>query len=136
MADQGNYFSLGGFDRNLPFDNNQVSNIMDQSLGTTPWSELGAYGKLGAIGEGVGAFSSLANIYAGFKALKLQKSQFKFQKQAWNKNYNNQVKDYENRLKDRWSARSNSASARGGSFASMGNYVGSRALTGQPAGQI
>jgi hypothetical protein len=140
--DQSGVGGIGLFDQGQQPDPFSMPGLVNsdgnaiQNLATTPWSDLGAYGKMGVIGAGAGAFSSLANIYAGFKALKLQKNQFKFQKQAWNKNYNNQVKDYQNRLTDRWSARSNSAAARGGSFASMGNYVGSRALTGQPTGQI
>lgn len=98
------------------------------------WGQLGALGKVGAVSQGLGAFSSLANIYAGFKALKMQEKQFDFAKESWNKNYNNQVKDYENTLKDRWAARNASAGARGGSYETMGNWVGSRALTGQEAG--
>lgn len=80
------------------------------------------------IGQGVNAFSSLANIYAGFKAMKLAKSKFRFQKDAWNKNYNAQVKDYDNTLKDRWTARNASAQLNNRSFESMGSWVGSRAI--------
>lgn len=87
-------------------------------------------GTFGAISDGLGAFTSLANIYAGFKALKLQKDQFNFSKEAWNKNYNNQVQDYENNLKDRWAARNASAQVNGRSFQSMDAYLGERALTG------
>ncbi len=105
-----------------------------QDLFATPFSQMGAYGKIATVGQGLGAFSSLANIYAGFKAMKLQKQQFQFQKDAFNKNYNAQVKDYENTLKQRWAARSNSAAARGGSFESMSSYVGSRALAPSDGG--
>lgn len=94
------------------------------------WGQLGTVGKLGVVSQGLGAFSNLAGLYAGFKALSLQKKQFEFAKDAWNKNYANQVKDYENTLKDRWAARNASAAARGGSYESMGSWVGSRALTG------
>lgn len=94
----------------------------------TQWSEMGAYGKMATVGKGVGAFASLANIYAGFKAMKLAKSQFKFQKDAWNKNYQAQVKDYENTLKDRWTANTASAAARGQDYQSMSSYVDPRAI--------
>lgn len=94
------------------------------------YNQLGALGKMGVWSQGLGALSNLASLYSGFKALSLQKKQFEFAKDAWNKNYSNQVKDYENTLKDRWAARNASAGARGGSYESMGSWVGSRALTG------
>jgi len=117
------------------FGPNYAGMMNQPGVGGGGWNDLSMYGKVGVVSEGLSAFSNLANIYAGFKALKLQKDQFKFQKDAWNKNYNNQVKDYENNLKDRWAARSNSAAARGGTYESMASYVGGRALTGQaPSG--
>ena len=85
---------------------------------------------MGGISEGLGAFSSLANMYMGFKALSQQKKQFKFQKNAWNKNYNNQVKDYENNLKDRWTAKNAYHELAGKDYQSMDSYVGDRQLTG------
>jgi hypothetical protein len=92
------------------------------------WSSMTGYGKMQGISQGLGAFSSLAQIYAGFKAMKLAKDQFKFQKEAWNKNYQAGVKDYENTLKDRWEAKSASAAARGGSYESMASFVEPRAI--------
>jgi hypothetical protein len=107
-----------------------------QGFGDLPFTQ-----QMGAVTQGLGAFSNLASLYAGFKALSLQKKQFRFARDAWNKNYANQVKDYENTLKDRWAARNASAGARGGNYQSMAQWVGSRALTGttpashnQPAG--
>jgi hypothetical protein len=97
---------------------------------TASWGQLGTAGKLGVVSQGLGAFSNLASLYAGFKALSLQKKQFQFAKDAWNKNYGNQVKDYENTLRDQWAARRASAGARGGSYQSLGGYLGDRALTG------
>lgn len=94
------------------------------------WGQLGTLGKIGVVSQGLGAFSNLASLYAGFKALSLQKKQFQFAKDAWNKNYANQVKDYENTLRDRWAARRASAGARGGSYQSLGGYLNDRALTG------
>lgn len=94
------------------------------------WNQLGIGGKLGVVSQGLGAFSNLASLYAGFKALSLQKKQFQFAKDAWNKNYANQVKDYENTLRDQWAARRASAGARGGGYQSLGSYLGDRALTG------
>lgn len=88
---------------------------------------------MGVIGQGVSAFGTLASIYSGFKALDLAEDQFSFTKNAWNKNYNNQVKDYENTLKDRWAARQSAAAARGREFESMSSWVGDRRLTGKPS---
>jgi hypothetical protein len=102
---------------------------LDSAL-TTPFSDMGAYGKMATISQGLGAFSSLAQIYSGFKAMKLAKDQFKFQKEAWNKNYQAGVKDYTNTLKDRWAARSASAGARGGTYQSMDSYVQPRSIDG------
>lgn len=84
------------------------------------------------VGEGLGAFSSLANIYAGFKAMKLAKDQFKFQKNAFNKNFAASAKDYSNTLKDKWAARSASNAARGKSFGSMNSYVAPREIDATP----
>ena len=114
----GNGTSLGGMENPL----------------TTSFADMGAYGKMQTVSQGLGAFSSLAQIYAGFKAMKLAKDQFKFQKEAWNKNYQAGVKDYENTLKDRWAARSASSAARGTGFESMSNYVQPRALDSSGAG--
>jgi hypothetical protein len=132
---------IGGFQRNLPFSQQDTSlALLNQQGGqgglnvTTPFADMGAYGKIGTISAGLGAFSSLAQIYAGFKAMKLAKDQFKFQKEAFNKNYQAGVKDYENSLKDRWAARSASASARGSSFQSMETYVDARAIGGDSGG--
>ena len=94
------------------------------------YGQLGTLGKIGVVSQGLGAFSNLASLYAGFKALSLQKKQFQFAKDAWNKNYANQVKDYENTLRDQWAARRASAGARGGGYQSLGGYLGDRALTG------
>jgi hypothetical protein len=113
---------------------NPASNINSNlgGMGTDPlstkWADMGAYGKMGVVSQGLGAFSSLAQIYAGFKAMKLAKDQFKFQKEAWNKNYQAGVKDYENTLKDKWAARSASAAARGTDFQSMSSYVDPRKI--------
>ena len=114
--------------------NDGVTTALTQQQGQNPllmdYGQLGTLGKIGVISQGLGAFSNLASLYAGFKALSLQKKQFQFAKDAWNKNYANQVKDYENTLRDQWAARRASAGARGGGYPSLGSYLGDRALTG------
>lgn len=114
----------------VPYMAGQGGYGSQQAAGPTGWGQLGVAEKFGVVNQGLGAFSNLASLYAGFKALSLQKKQFQFAKDAWNKNYGNQVKDYENTLRDQWAARRASAGARGGSYQSLGGYLGDRALTG------
>lgn len=102
--------------------------LLNQNNASGAWGDMDFTGKLGAVGTGISAFSSLANIYAGFKAMKLAKSQFKFQKDAWNKNYNAQVKDYENTLRDRWTARDASAQLNNRQFSSMEDWMSPRQI--------
>jgi len=86
---------------------------------------------LGNISTGVEAATGIAEIWQGFKQAKLQKKQFNFTKEAWNKNYANQVKDYENALKDKWAARDASARLNHREFQSLNTYLGDRSLTGK-----
>lgn len=127
-----------GFENGLGFQNYLIDGTSGNAgslAGNNPWAmdwgQLGTVGKLGVISQGLGAFSNLANLYAGFKALSLQKKQFKFARDAWTKNYNNQLKDYENTLKDRWTARNAWAQNNNQSYESMGSWVGSRMPNGQ-----
>lgn len=52
------------------------------------------------IAGGVGIANSLANAYFGWKNLGLAKDQFGFQKDAWNKNFANQVITTNNQLEE------------------------------------
>lgn len=128
----------GGLAGNVGLTNMLMGGQNPLTLG---WNELGTYGKMGVVSEGLGALGSLANLYAGFKALRLQEKQFDFAKDAWNKNYNNQVKDYENTLRDRWLARDAGSRAggssgyhEGGQYQDMGSWVSARGLTGEAPG--
>jgi len=93
------------------------------------WGGMDISEKLGVVGQGVSAFSTLAEIYAGFKGMKLAKDQFKFQKSAWNQNFNAQVKDYNNQLQDQYAHRSAMAAANNRSFDTGGNWLSSRQQT-------
>jgi len=106
-----------------------VLNPSNQTGGGT-FGDLDFRGKIGAIGTGFQAFSSLANIYAGFKAIKLQKDQFKFQKEAFNKNFAAQAKSFENELRDRFAARSASAQVNNRDFQSLSTFLDQRAIPG------
>jgi len=80
--------------------------------------------------SGLGAFSTLANMYTGFKSLGLAKDQFRFQKQAFNKNFNASAKAFENQLRDKWAANNASAAARGNTFQDMDKWLASRTIQG------
>lgn len=58
--------------------------------------------KAGAI---IGGLASLANIFAGFKALSMAKKNMRFQQDFANRNYANQLKSYNTALADRARAR-------------------------------
>ena len=92
------------------------------------FSKIG--GVLGSQGfaNGVGAFSTLASIYTGFKGLGLAKDQLNFQKSSFNKNFNASAKSYENQLKDKWGARSRAAASRGREFEGMDKWVSDRSI--------
>ena len=81
-----------------------------------------------AINSGLGTFSTLANIYGGFKSLGLSKDSLRFQKDSFNKNFNAQAQDYNNTLRDRWAARSAGAAARGRTFASEADFLAGRQI--------
>ena len=87
-------------------------------------------GVLGSPGfaSGLGAFSTLASIYTGFKGLGLAKDQLNFQKSSFNKNFAASAKAYETDLKDRWAKRSRAAASRGREFEGMDKWVGSRSI--------
>jgi len=100
----------------------------------TGFGDLDFSGKLGAIGQGVSAFSTLAQIYAGFKGMKLAKDQFKFQKDAFNLNFNAQVQGFNNELKDKHQANANVAASRGNTFESLGTFLSGRQIDPIPTG--
>ena len=82
----------------------------------------GFMGMLGSEGfaNGAGAFNTFAQMYTGFKGLQMAKKQLKFQKKAFNMNFDASAKDYDNQLKNDWMARDSADQARGGD----GNYMG------------
>lgn len=87
----------------------------------------------GAVSTGLEAFTGLANLYTGFKALGLQEDAFDFQKDAWWKNYNNQVQDYENQLRKNHRVNELAAAKQGRDYQTLDSYLGDRQLTGQTA---
>jgi len=78
--------------------------------------------------SGMSTFGSMARIYTGLKALGLAKDQFKFQKEAFNRNFGASAKSFNNELKDRWTARSASAKSQGRDFQSMDQWMSGRSI--------
>jgi len=78
--------------------------------------------------SGLAGFGNMAKIYTGLKALGLAKDKFKFQKEAFNRNFQAQATGFNNELKDRWTARSASATARGDSFQGMDEWLSGRTV--------
>ena len=73
-------------------------------------------------------FSTLANIYSGFKALGLAEDQLDFAKSSFNTNFNAQAQTYNNELKDRWEARTAGAAARGRDYEGMNSWMSGREI--------
>lgn len=86
----------------------------------------GLSGAMGTAGSAVGMLGGLAQIYLGFKAAKLAKKQFNFQKDAYNNNLVNSVKSYNTQMGDRIAARHNTE---GRSAAETSSYLNSNRLT-------
>lgn len=105
------------------------------SGGMQPGMFDGAFSKIGGVlgsqgfTNGLGAFSTLANMYTGFKSLGLAKDQLQFQKSSFNKNFNASAQSYNNQLKDRWTA-SNAAAMAGGNnnFQGMDQWMAGRQI--------
>ena len=115
-----------------------VTNPTVSGFGSPPggmFSKIG--GVLGSPGfaNGLGAFSTLASIYTGFKGLGLAKDQLNFQKSSFNKNFNASAKSYETNLKDRWAKRDRAARSRGREFEGMDKWVSSRSIKTGKASQ-
>lgn len=80
----------------------------DSALGKSMWGGLDA--KTGQVSKGIiptgfGIANSLANSWLGMQQLDLAKDQFNFQKDAFNKQYDNQVSLTNTNLRDRQTAR-------------------------------
>lgn len=86
----------------------------------------GLAGGLQTAGSAVGILGGLANIYLGFKAAKLAKRQFGFQKDAYNNNLVNSVQTYNTSLEDRVRARHNTESR---SASETNSYLSNNRLT-------
>ena len=77
---------------------------------------------IGSIMNGIG---SAVSIYTALSKLGLAKDQFKFQKDAYNTNLNNQTQSYNTALEDRITARNH---AQGGTSADVDSYLAQHSL--------
>lgn len=90
----------------------------------------GIFGGLGmnipTLRLGLGALSSLGNIYGAFQANKLARDNFNFTKDVTNTNLNNQIKSYNTTLEDRARSR---ATQEGRDQASADAYIAANRLS-------
>ena len=68
----------------------------NQTSGVTPFGM-----NTQTLGAGIAAFSSLANAWNAYEANKMAKQKFSFEKDSWQKNYDNSLKSYNSALSDR-----------------------------------
>jgi len=109
---------------------NYKSPGLTQDAATIKWGDMGAYGKLAAVGEGVSAFGTLAQLYLGFKAMGAQKKQFKFQKGAWEKNFAASLKAYDNQVLDNYNKYAQGNQYFGNAYDDKETYTAARSLSG------
>jgi len=90
---------------------------------TTPWGDMGIAGKLGVVGQGIGAFTSLANLYGMFKNLGFQKKAFKFAQEGTKRNFNANATGFNNSVIQRENANAAYAAANPGrDYSGMQSY--------------
>jgi len=77
---------------------------------------------------GLSSFGNMARIYTGLKALGLAKDQFKFSKEAFNRNFEASATGFNNALKDKWAATNATQQTRGNSFQSMDKWLSGRTV--------
>ena len=87
----------------------------------------------GIFGDLLGGLNTIGQLYGAYKqldylnsALDLQQEQFDFTKEAWNKNYENQVSSYNTRIEDRQRAR---LSADPNAYQSLDTYMAENQLS-------
>jgi hypothetical protein len=66
---------------------------------------------LGGIGQGLTAFSSLANLYGMFKNLSFQKKAFRFAQEGTKRNFNANAQAFNNEIDDQYTNRAAMAKA-------------------------
>ena len=118
-----------GLENQQQFDaiKNQLSNQgfdlgTDGSITNTK-GLMGAINRIGGLdglGDILGGVQGIGNMFLAMKQLGMAKDQYKFQRQAYNTNLNNQRQTYNTALEDR--ARSRTA-YEGGSMADMNAYL-------------
>lgn len=119
-----NYNTMGMYGSGIPYNQEHggfgafPNSGQVASQGDTP-------GILQNISQGLGAFTSLAQVYGMFQNLGLQKKAFKFAQTGTKNNFNAQATAFNNAVDDQHAARSAYAAANNGSYDSMQDY-GSR----------
>ena len=103
------YNPMGGMP---PLDQNSIWGNMNQW-----WGDNGQM-----VGGMLGGLNTLGGMYSGLKNLKMQKDQFKFQKNAYNENMAMQKQDLNRKLGANW--RDMEASGNTGNYQSLEDYLG------------
>ena len=76
----------------------------------------------GMVSQGIGAFTSLAQIYGMFQSLGLQKKAFKFAQEGTKRNFNAQATAYNDAVASKETARRASTADRGQDYSSLYAY--------------
>jgi len=87
--------------------------MQPQVASPTGWGGMDFSQKMEAVGQGLGAFTSLANLYGMFKNLSFQKKAFKFAQEGTKKNFNANAQAFNNAVDDQYTNRSAMASYNG-----------------------
>jgi hypothetical protein len=77
---------------------------------------------MGKLGEGLGAFTSLAQLYGMFQSLGLQKKAFKFAQEGTKRNFNAQATAYNESIANRETSNRAYTAASGGNYDSLYAY--------------
>jgi hypothetical protein len=93
------------------------------------WGDMGTYGKMQVVGEGLGAFGALADMYTSFKSLKLAKKTRQDNIRQFNLGFNAQAQQYNNFLRSRHAVNAQAYDAMGRPYMSESEYMGNRQIS-------
>lgn len=103
------------------------SGIFGNNSGLNNWFQNNQSTMQG-IGQGLGAFTSLAQLYGMFKNLGFQKKAFKFAQEGTKRNFNAQAQGFNNEVENRHDAERTYAQSQGNDFESLASYSGRRSV--------
>ena len=117
----GDIMEIGNYRVNLPFSNDQANTAFNNQNTGFDWGMNPD--TFGAIGQGLGGLSSLAQIYGMFQALGLQKKAFKFAQEGTKRNFNASATGFNNEITRRENVRQSLAASNPSTdYGSLQNY--------------